>query len=685
MKHLRRTVGLIVAALILALALAPSAALRSHAQDPNTVSVDGSRIVSPILRTASQLYAAKNPATKIDISVSGTAGGFEKLCAGTLDVNMAVRPITDAETAACQARGIRFVETLLGYNALTVVVHTSSKATCLPVDGLDKLLSPSAAGVKNWQAIDPAIGDAPISGVFAPADPTLTVSATPAATAPATPAATPAVETPVSGARVLADTVVAGTGLRSDLQSTTTAAEIADKIEKDANAVGIMTLAEADGIYGKPIRKLQLRSGTTCIDPSAANLDEARYSAAETLYLYVNVASLDRKPVADFLTFTLGQDGRRAISDNNFTLASETVYDRGLNYLSSKRAGRTFSRIQSVNVPADTVGAINVAGSASVYVLLQKINNAFSPRYTKITFTPAPLGDEAGYRRLCENKADVIGATRLPTDAEASVCQNANIQMLRVGLGGQGVVVLVSGNNKFASCLTSEQIGKIFAAGATSKKWSDVSPDFPATDLIVLTPEDGALETDLLLSRTMDKIAPARRTDTTENADHLFRAAATQNVEGAITYMTLAQFQEVKSNVKAVEINTGKGCVAPSEATIKNSTYPLAQNMYLVLNVSSFARPEVRAYAWFLLGEDALAVLGKERLVGTDTAGFVAARDLALERFAQATAPTAVPTVAATGAATAPATAAATRAATAPAASTQVPTAAPTVAPTANR
>jgi phosphate transport system substrate-binding protein len=642
------------------------ATAQGTAQAVNTVTVDGSNIVSPILKAASQAYSAKHPETKVDVSVSGTSGGFEKLCAGSLDINMAVRAITDAEAGSCQEKKVNFVELLLGYDALTVIVNNSSKATCLTPDQLNKLLSPSATGLKSWLSIDPAVGDVPISAVYAPA--------------------------PESQVYVLADSIIAGDKLRTDIQTVETPAKVAEKINAEVNAIGIMTLSDYNSAKAAPnaaVRALQLKGGVTCVDPTVPSLEEARYPAAESLYLYVNAASLDRQPVADFLNYLLSSEGRAPVTNTGFVAASGTTYDRGLSYLKNKQTGRTFSRIQNVSVPPDQTGAISTDGSPAVFPIFKAVGDAFSPRYANIKVNPSAYGNEAGYRNLCASTVDMIGATRLPTDAEAAACQKNNIQTLRLQIGATGVVIVVNGNNKFAQCLTTDEIAKLFNSDSEGKvkKWSDVNPSFPATDLLILTPTDGAPETDLLLSKAVKAVAPVRRKDVTENSDALYRGAATQNVEGAVTYMTFAEFQTVKTNVHAVAVNAGSGCVDPTEANLKNSTYPLSQMLYVVLNVNVFVRPDIKAFVWFLLSDDTIAILGKQGLVGTDVAGFVAARDVALERFAQATAP-GTPQAGATGAATSAATSqagateaatpGATTAATAPAAATAAPTAAST-------
>jgi phosphate transport system substrate-binding protein len=298
-----------------------------------------------------------------------------------------------------------------------------------------------------------------------------------------------------------------------------------------------------------------------------------------------------------------------------------------------------------------------------VQPIVKAISDAFKPRYANITVTAVALGDDAGYSKLCTNGLDLIGATRLLTDAEKATCQKANVQTMGLQVGINAVVIVVNGNNKFATCLTTDQLGKIFGVDSQGKvkKWSDVSSDFPSTDLTILTPEDGAQETDLLLDKSIKKVAPVLRTDVTEQKDDaLYRAAATQNVAGAITYMTFADFQKVKSNVHPVAVNAGNGCVDPTEANLKNNTYPLAEPLYIVLNMNTFNRADMKAFVWYLLSDDALTVIGKQNVAFTDTAGFSAARDSVLARFSQAATPqaTAAATQSATTAPTAESTAA---------------------------
>src|SRR5579859_1793487 len=174
MTHLRRLIGLLLAGFVLLAILLPGAATRSFAeirsvdqatqeptqaatiaatqiatqvatqtaaqpatqaptqattQDTNAVTVEGSQIVSPILKSAADSYKSKNPGAVINVNPSGTVAGFDKLCSGTADMAMAVDSITDDQDAACKAKNVNYIETLLGFNALVVLVNGGSTLT----------------------------------------------------------------------------------------------------------------------------------------------------------------------------------------------------------------------------------------------------------------------------------------------------------------------------------------------------------------------------------------------------------------------------------------------------------------------------------------------------------------------------------------------------------------------------
>ncbi|MBZ0289061.1 MAG: phosphate-binding protein, partial [Anaerolineae bacterium] len=74
------------------------------------------------------------------------------------------------------------------------------------------------------------------------------------------------------------------------------------------------------------------------------------------------------------------------------------------------------------------------------------------------------------------------------------------------------------------------------------------------------------------------------------------------NVEGGLTYLSWTDYQRVLANnqqrIQLVGVNGGNGCVAPSEATINDGTYPLTRASKLLVNTKSLTRSEVQSFLW---------------------------------------------------------------------------------------
>ena len=114
--------------------------------------------------------------------------------------------------------------------------------------------------------------------------------------------------------------------------------------------------------------------------------------------------------------------------------------------------------------------------------------------------------------------------------------------------------------------------------------------------------------------------ALATRADVELHGDPLYRAAATANVQGALTYMNWFEYQEVLDNNQAgitlVGVDGGDGCVTPDQQSITNGSYPLARSLQVIANREELARPEVQALLWYMLSDENYPLLEASNIVG---------------------------------------------------------------------
>src|SRR5262245_53763020 len=92
--------------------------------DTPVVKIDGSSTVFPIAEAvAEEFQVDKRGSVRVTVGLSGTGGGFKKLCRGDIDISNASRPILQEEMEACRKAGIGFIELPVAFDAITVVVN----------------------------------------------------------------------------------------------------------------------------------------------------------------------------------------------------------------------------------------------------------------------------------------------------------------------------------------------------------------------------------------------------------------------------------------------------------------------------------------------------------------------------------------------------------------------------------
>ena len=75
--------------------------------------------------------------------------------------------------------------------------------------------------------------------------------------------------------------------------------------------------------------------------------------------------------------------------------------------------------------------------------------------------------------------------------------------------------------------------------------------------------------------------------------------------KGGLGYFGFSYFEANQDSLKAVEIDGGDGCVAPSVETAQDGTYkPLSRPLFIYAKTESFERPEVEAFVQHILDNE---------------------------------------------------------------------------------
>jgi len=142
------------------------AALAQQQASTRPIRISGSSTVYPIVQAGISAFrqTAAGKGVKISLKETGSTAGFRDLCSGRVEISNASRPINTKELKACAAKGIRFIEVPLAFDALSVVVHPGNNwSKAVSTQQLSLLWNRNAQGrINRWNQVNPAWPKRPI-------------------------------------------------------------------------------------------------------------------------------------------------------------------------------------------------------------------------------------------------------------------------------------------------------------------------------------------------------------------------------------------------------------------------------------------------------------------------------------------------------------------------------------------
>lgn len=265
---------------------APAESGTANAALSGEVKVDGSSTVAPLTTAASELFGEQQPQVKVPVGTSGTGGGFEKFCAGEIDIANASRAIKDEEKAACDAKGIKFGQLSVATDALTVVVPTSNDwATCLTTDQLKKMWEPASEGkVKTWKDVDAKFPAEPLK-LYGPGTDSGTFDY---------------FTKEINGEEGAS---------RKDYSPSENDNDIVAGVSAAKGGLGYFGFTYFEENASK-LKALEIDSGSGCVAPSVESAQGGKYTPlSRPLFIYASAAAVKRPEVAAFLDYYVGNIG----------------------------------------------------------------------------------------------------------------------------------------------------------------------------------------------------------------------------------------------------------------------------------------------------------------------------------------------------------------------------------------
>jgi phosphate transport system substrate-binding protein len=256
----------------------------------------------------------------------------------------------------------------------------------------------------------------------------------------------------------------------------------------------------------------------------------------------------------------------------------------------------------------DLSGEVLVDGSSTVQPLTAAAGELFAEEAPGVNVSVGTSGTGGGFEVFCQGSTDISNASRPIKDEEAAVCEENGLEFTELQVATDALTVVVSTDNDFIDCLTTEELATLWKpeAEGTVTTWDQVNPDFPSEPIELYGPGTDSGTFDYFTDEINGEEGVSR-TDYNASEDDNVIVQGVSGSSSALGYFGYTYFEENADALKAVEIDSGNGCVAPSAETAQDGSYaPLARPLFIyVSNTSAAEKPQVKAFVDFYATNDA--------------------------------------------------------------------------------
>ncbi|HEY7561639.1 MAG TPA: PstS family phosphate ABC transporter substrate-binding protein [Gaiellaceae bacterium] len=250
-------------------------------------------------------------------------------------------------------------------------------------------------------------------------------------------------------------------------------------------------------------------------------------------------------------------------------------------------------------------GDVEADGSSTVGPLTTAAAESYREQQPGVNVTVGISGTGGGFERFCAGETDISDASRpIHDDDEAPVCADAGIEYQNYQVAVDALTVVVNSENDWVTCLTTEQLKKIWEPKAEGKitNWNQIDPSFPDQKLTLAGPGTDSGTFDYFTDEINGEEG-ASRTDYNASEDDNVVVQAVAGDKGGLGYFGYTYYEENTDTLKAVEIDGGDGCVAPSRESAQDGAYtPLSRPLFIYVKTESIqTKPQVAGFVDFYL------------------------------------------------------------------------------------
>lgn len=290
---------------------------------------------------------------------------------------------------------------------------------------------------------------------------------------------------------------------------------------------------------------------------------------------------------------------------------------------------------ESEDAGGSASGEIFVSGSSTVEPITNAVAEAFAAENPDFQYTVEGPGTGDGFALFCNGETDISDASRAISEEEIADCEANGVEYVELLVAYDGLSVITSEENTEVECLSFLDLYALLGPESEGfANWADANDlagelegelggefgasnaPYPDASLDVTAPGEESGTYDSFVEIVIADIAEARGVEDVTRIDYQSSPNDNEivnNVAGSpssLGWVGLA-FASEAEGIKSLEVDGGDGCVAPSEETVADESYPISRPLFIYPSMAAVEEnPAVEPFVEYYVS-DGLALAGE--------------------------------------------------------------------------
>lgn len=282
--------------------------------------------------------------------------------------------------------------------------------------------------------------------------------------------------------------------------------------------------------------------------PTIQTIESGEYAPlSRPLFIYVNKAKLSKPEVAGYVDFMMSA-GQALVPEVGYIKLNPQILAEEQTKLAAALNGAKTEGGK---------GIVSVDGSSTVF----PVSVGAAEEYQKLTKDQVKVvvgksGTGGGFKKFCVGETDISNASRAISQKEIDLCEKNGVEYLELKVCIDGLSVVVHPENDWCTCLSVEDLKKLWEPDAPKngiKKWSDLNPAWPQEDIKLYGADTDSGTFDYFTEAICGK-GGASRSDYSPSTEDNVLVRGVAGDKYALGYFGYAYFDQNKGQLRAVAI-----------------------------------------------------------------------------------------------------------------------------------